>query len=326
MRRCAFTLVEVLVVIAIVGVLIALLLPAVQAAREAARRAHCVSNLKQLQLALLNFESAHGYLPGVGVRSPLAGQQSQWAFSVQAKLLPYLEDEKLQRLIDFSNPLMQGSGGAQTLNPLQEIPSGTVVPLFLCPSDPQEVLFPGNNTEWAGLNYVVNAGSGGPPYSFGSRLDGLFWYYSDTRLRDITDGLSNTLMASECVRGNNVTTNGTVPEDSARQHASFGGSGGPTLTDTVCKSATRWMGTRASSWIWGREFNTVFNTHEPPNSEVPDCAVNGAGWFAARSLHPGGVNVGRADGSVSFVSEAVDRTVWRNVSTRAGGESSTILD
>jgi prepilin-type N-terminal cleavage/methylation domain-containing protein len=148
-RRRGFTLIELLVVIAIIAVLIALLLPAVQQAREAARRAECKNNLRQLGLALHNYESTFSTLPG------LTGSSS---FSVQARLLPYLEQSNLQGLIDFRQPLMTGVGFNPSLNPLFVVPARTIVPVFLCPSDATSPIFnsvigvPPTATTFAGLN------------------------------------------------------------------------------------------------------------------------------------------------------------------------------
>jgi prepilin-type N-terminal cleavage/methylation domain-containing protein len=321
--RNAFTLIELLVVVAIIAILILLLLPAVMAAREAARRAVCMSNARQVGLAILNFESAHLRLPGMGFRPPAAGQESQWAFSVQAKLLPYAEDTALHGLVDFDAPLMQGSGGSQTINPPQSPAARTIVPMFLCPSDSAPLIFSANNAEWAGNNYMVNSGTGEPKYEFNAQLDGLFWYYSEVKLRDVSDGTSKTLLAAEALRGNGVTTNSAVPADKVRQHISFGGAGGP-VTETRCQAPTRWSGSRGNSWLWGREFNVAFNTKQPPNSAKADCAENGRGWFAARSAHPGGVNVVMTDGATAFVSDDIDLMVWRGLSTRAGAEDARL--
>lgn len=314
-----FTLVELLVVIAIIGILVALLLPAVQAAREAARKSQCQNNLKQCGLAMLNFESAKRHLPGVGLTPPVANQQSQWAFSVHAKLLPYVEDPNLQDLIDFKHQLMNGAGGSQTLNSAQQSAAKTVVPLFLCPTDGQEPKFSGNDAEWAGTSYVVNMGTGAPTYAFVGKLNGIFWYYSDLRVAEIKDGLSKTFLMSEAVLGNNSTINALQPADELRQHASYGGTG--SIDDVMCPAAARWAGTRGNAWIWGREFNIGFNTHQAPNGVASDCARSGSGWFAARSLHPSGVNVALCDGSVSFVADEIDFTLWQSLSTRASGET-----
>src|SRR5687768_1713340 len=99
-RRHGFTLIELLVVIAIIAILVALLVPAVQKVRAASARTQCLNNLKQLGLAVHNYVGVHKALPGGAVSSNL------WAFSAQARFLPYLEQENLQKLIDFTQPLM----------------------------------------------------------------------------------------------------------------------------------------------------------------------------------------------------------------------------
>jgi len=320
--RSAFTLIELLVVVAIIGILVALLLPAIQSAREAAWRNSCKSNMKQLGLAMHSFHETNRFLPSPGDRrTSAAGQGSQWAYSAQAKLLPYLEDTQLQSLINFSEPLMQGSGGTQKINPKQKVAAGFEAAVFLCPSDGGPTKFNANSAVWAGNNYMLNAGTAQPEFVFSKPLDGIVWYGADIRFGQVVDGLSKTIMWSEAIRGNDVTTNSSQPVDRLRQHISFGGSG--PVTDALCKSPTRWAGSRGSAWIWGREFNTAFNAHVTPNSVEADCARSGAGFYTARSLHPGGVNIALCDGSVSFVTNDIDLKVWRALSTRGGSEMTT---
>jgi prepilin-type N-terminal cleavage/methylation domain-containing protein len=323
-KKCSaagFTLVELLVVIAIIGVLVALLLPAVQAAREAARRMSCNNNLRQMALATHNFENTYQRFPSVGPNDGVTGVQSQNAFSVQAQILPFVEAANLQNLIDFKQPLMQGSGGSQTINPLQQNAARTVVKIYLCPSDGFTPTYTSSNSaEWAGNSYMVNSGTGVPNWGFDKTdLDGLVWYGSEMGFAGVTDGTSNTLLYSEAIRGNDITTNSATPVDRRRQHVSFGG-GPQQLTDAKCASPTRWGGSRGSSWIWGREFNSAFNTYLTPNSKTPDCAENGRGWFAARSFHPAGVCYCAVDGSTRWASDNIDLVVWRALSTRSGNE------
>jgi prepilin-type N-terminal cleavage/methylation domain-containing protein len=312
-RPRGFTLVELLVVIAIIGVLVALLLPAVQAAREAARRSQCSNNLKQLTLALHNFESAWKKFPGVGLND-----QSQWAFSVQAQLLPYCEQENLKNLIDFKQPLTLGSGGSQTLNPVQQPAAEVFVAFFVCPSDQTKKSYASNGGIFAPTNYMINCGTGEPMNQFSVPNDGLFWYTSEVNFGDIRDGASNTLALSEAILGLDQQTSTVV--DPRRQYASFGGSGNPPLSDSFCAGATRWAGNRGSAWIWGREFNTAFDTRRGPNAAITDCGVNGAGWYKAASQHPGGVHASRCDGSVSFINDAIELALWQAMSTRAKQE------
>jgi hypothetical protein len=136
-------LIELLVVIAIIGVLIALLLPAVQAAREAARRMSCANNLKQFGLALHNYHSAFECFPGIGSdgHGVTGSSVTNSMFSVQSRLLPYMEQPHLHGLIDYNRPLIGGGGGHSGASAFGWHVHD-VVQLFLnimtCPSDPMK--------------------------------------------------------------------------------------------------------------------------------------------------------------------------------------------
>ncbi len=329
MKRQAFTLVELLVVIAIIGILIALLLPAVQQAREAARRMQCTNQQKQLVLAMHNYESTYTRFPGLPF-------ESAYGFSVQAKILPFVEQGNLQELIDFSVPLMTGSGGSQQLNPLHGPAAEKVVELFLCPSDEEDPVFDNSNTgdySFAGTNYVVCTGDGtGSNYDTRAATNGMFWWGSQAKFRDMTDGTSNTAVLSESLLGDKTEGSGTVTNPK-RQMARYGGGGmggaGEGFTGapghnpdmaTAASGAGNIDGKGRGSWIWGREHMTTFNTYMAPNNQNPDVHRNGFGWFAPRSQHPGGVQLGLADGSVRFVAETINLTTWRALGTKGGGE------
>ena len=324
-----FTLVELLVVIAIIGILIGMLLPAVQAVREAARRISCSNNVRQLALANLNFESSFGHFPGLP-------QTSQIGFSPQARLLPFVEQANLQDLINFDVPLMEGSGGSQVLNPIHAAAAENALCLFLCPSDGQDPLFQNANTGeaiFAGNNYVACTGDGADTnYDTRAETNGMVWQDSKVGFQSLTDGSSNTLFLSESLLGDQSEGSGLV-ENSQRQMARFRGGGlldpgmgydtppgtNPDIAEVAVASGN-FDGRGRASWIWGREHMVTFNTYIVPNSDQPDVHRNGYGWFAARSLHSGGVNVALADGSSRLVSDSVDLDVWRALGTRNSSE------
>lgn len=330
LRRRAFTLIELLVVIAIIAILMALLLPAVQVVREAARRTECQNHLRQLGIALHNYEGNYKCFPGLGT-------PSQYNFSVQAKILPFVEQANLRTLINFDQPLLTGSGPSQMLNAPQAAAANTVVDVFLCPSDGGPETYPGG---YAGLNYMVSFGSGaGTSYDARWPTDGIAWYGSSVRMRDIVDGTSNTAFMSESIRGTGVTTTGATPQDALRQMASVGSlwspvsaapggvqSGGSAITDPdlslTLPSVASWSGDRGRGWIRGLETYTLVNGYLTPNHRVPDFTAHGRLWSGPRSLHPGGAQVQLGDGRVQFVGEAVDLRVFRGLFTRAGGEVS----
>jgi prepilin-type N-terminal cleavage/methylation domain-containing protein/prepilin-type processing-associated H-X9-DG protein len=355
--RKGFTLIELLVVIAIIAVLIGLLLPAVQKVRETANRARCQNNLKQIGLALANHESAKGYFPGLGDLAPSGVTLDYtYAFSPLACVLPFVEQDNLNRLIDFSRPAIVGNAWTGGINPAQDAAARTVIPFYLCPSDPRSPLFPQTSTSrppgnqdfvTAGTNYMVNTGTGtvgpgpNPQVNYDSEhpTDGMFWYGSRTRYRDITDGSSNTLLVSETVLGTDTSlaATGTPPPgppwrmyvslDTSVFTANAAGGwlrNGVLVTDRPpeCDTGPRaWAGLRGCSWFWGgRDWNSAFDTYAPPNAPMPDCGAHGRGFFLARSMHPGGVNAAFADGSVRFVGNGIDPATWRALSTRAGGE------
>ena len=324
-----FTLVELLVVIAIIGILIGMLLPAVQMVREAARRINCSNNMRQLTLANLNFESSFGRFPGLP-------ETSEIGFSPQARLLPFIEEANLQDLIDFDVPLMLGSGGSQVLNPIHAPAAENTLSLFLCPSDGETPLFQNTNTGeavFAGNNYVACTGDGTDTnYDTRAETNGMVWQDSEVGFQSLTDGSSNTLFLSESLLGDQTEGSGQV-ENPQRQMARFRGGGlldpgqgydtppgtNPDIA-AVAIEAGNFDGRARASWIWGREHMVTFNTYIEPNSDLPDVHRNGYGWFAARSLHPDGVNIGLVDGSARFLSESIDSDSWRALGTRNGDE------
>jgi prepilin-type N-terminal cleavage/methylation domain-containing protein/prepilin-type processing-associated H-X9-DG protein len=333
-----FTLVELLVVIAIMGILVALLLPAVQAAREAARRMACQNNLKQLGLAVHNFESARKVLPTGSESRPYPGDPAHphnfYRWSALAHLTPYLEQSNAYNSIDLNVPLYPP--GYQ-ITPQNAVPASLMVPLFLCPSDRREAVSQfqdsaGVTYKWGPTNYAGNAGSGTSGGS-GYQVDGVFYINSQTRFADITDGTTNTAMFSESLLGTGPENSGSASGITFRGDYRFAGPA--PLTDSACAVAPQYNVTnrRGFSWVNGEYRCTMYNHYYPPNYQGFDCLgyslstnladrFSGVGWRAARSNHSGGsVNLSLCDGSVRAVSATVDQAVWRAVSTRQGGDT-----
>ena len=193
-RRQAFTLIELLVVIAIIAILVALLLPAVQQAREAARRSQCKSNLKQFGIAMHNYHDVHGVMPlgNFGsVHDSGTGNNAWRGFSAHAMLLPYMDQAPLYQEMDLNLRYDQAPNTAL---------SNTKIAGFLCPSD---LSYPSDDS---GNNYVVSAGPARFWTESHANSAGVFNYRKPVRFRDITDGTSNAIAASESLSGANGAT------------------------------------------------------------------------------------------------------------------------
>ena len=327
MPRCprrGFTLIELLVVIAIVAVLVLLLLPAVNAAREAARRISCANNIRQVGLAVQNYESAHLRYP------PSRHNRGGW--SAQAMLLPFLEEGVLADEIDWDLPY------DKVLTRAGQRISAYRVNTYLCPSEPQDIVRRGSEgqPEHYPLNYAVNLGVWlvwDPAVRKGG--DGVFYPDSWLATRAIRDGLSKTICLAEVKAytpyERNAAVAGAVPLPGSPDDLPAGGEQkfGP----------PREKNTGHTEWVDGRAHQAGFTAAFTPNARVTPrrAADRDIDWtnqqegksdrvrtyaaVTARSHHPGVVNVVMMDGATRAISDDIDLQVWRAAVTRRGGEN-----
>lgn len=345
--RKAFTLIELLVVIAIIAVLISLLLPAVQSAREAARRAQCVNNMKQLGLALANYESATNAhpmaYPATRIGGAVGGTWGCW--SPQSQLLPYLEQTAVYSAINF-NLLNQGNTSSYAGYVANTTAICVRINAFLCasaPTYPAATMYgsypPPTNNYFAsvGASAHWNGRVSNPP-------NGVFNFNGfATGSRDITDGTSNTIAFGEWRTGDNSDAKLSIPQDVIEIGTSYLGSGNNTpfnnmpygaanLPGWLANCAQRAKTARGRSFIaqrWdvGMFGRTLGNTLLAPNPPYPNCnntTGNGdfdnLGMFGMSSYHPGGGNVTMVDGSVRFLKASTSlQTVWA-LGSKAQGE------
>lgn len=325
-RRPGFTLIELLVVIAIIGTLVALLLPAAQSAREAARRLQCVNNLKQIGLALHNYHSAwdgfpvgflYAYQGALAESSPL-----QYRWSPVAQMAPYLGQPNLYNALNFAFPIAYkppaGGSAFWPYYPANTTAMATQVATLLCPSDGA----PAPATDSGPTSYAFCAGDGSNGGE-ATNANGAFILGPPQSVASLTDGTSQTAAASEQLLGiagpYTQATPTPVPSPWARAAAHVAVA---PLSDGACAAAgAGWLLNKGAGWWDGNYLNTLYNHYLTPNAPRPDCVVyHNPGWKAARSQHPGGVNLLYCDGHVGFVRDAVDPRAWRAAATRAGGE------
>jgi prepilin-type N-terminal cleavage/methylation domain-containing protein/prepilin-type processing-associated H-X9-DG protein len=308
--RPAFTLVELLVCIAIIGILIALLLPAIQAAREAARRSGCVNNLRQLGIALQNYESAHKHFPP-GRGDPLPG-----VFSTFAYLLPYIEQSALKDRIVFNQPPTTFTIGATVYDGAVNEPAAIAkVSSFICPSDAASGNIAGSI--YGATNYAANSGSGTVDLGNIKAADGIFYTASAIRFKDIVDGTSQTAAFSERILGSGGTISQPVFTDPSHLMLQLAAGSDPTPANCIAAVGDTFA-ERGSKWILGNYGNTLYDHYYTPNPATWDCMniQQQKALLSARSSHPGGVNLQYCDGSVEFVRDDIALELWRAFSTR----------
>jgi prepilin-type N-terminal cleavage/methylation domain-containing protein/prepilin-type processing-associated H-X9-DG protein len=355
--RRGFTLIELLVVIAIIAVLIALLLPAVQAAREAARRIQCTNNLKQLGLALANYESSNTCYPialvyGVGVApcaSPGFGQGCQntpWFLL----MLPFIEQGPLYNSFNASIG-MEGTGGKTPLGfTINSTVFTTKILSFQCPSDNQNTFTLSSIGQLVGAawtwsptkgNYGINVGNtdyGGIAFGAFPTLYRQAPFASNSsgsgpmviRVASVTDGTSNTQFVSEILQGANDDTRGTVWFDDPGD-----GSYMTRFTPNGNMDILQLLGAFAGNGTNNVDNVASFVTgpgHSPAQpGELCDSqpvqqlacvntSTEGNAYVASRSRHPGGVNTLFGDGSVHFMKNSINPQTWVALGSINGGE------
>ncbi len=329
--RLAFTLIELLVVIAIIAVLIALLLPAVQAARESARRIQCVNNMKQIGLAIANYESTHGCIVSGYVSStvpltlfPVLGYNPDpqtgdngpgWGWL--ALVLPYAEQTPLFNAINVNLPTWVAANGTVVNVQLN---------VYLCPSannptptckmvDENLSLLPVSSTSFARANYQYNQGwnDTGMPASVNyddpvKGNNGPLYRNSRVTYAAVTDGLSNTIVAGEkSPYLADASWVGIIP---GYRHFAY---------NAFASAGTGGLGVNydyASAILASHSGPSLYESPlviHPPNSPLGHTDE----MF---SLHPGGANVLMGDGSIRFIKQSINLLTWQSMSSRANGE------
>ncbi len=335
--RCGFTVVELLVTLAVIGLLVALLLPAVQQSREVARRIQCVNNLKQIGVASQAHQSTHGSFPYTAVEHISANGHVRSAISPHAHLLPFLDQSPLHRSVEFrhwAEDLPESLPRAWLVDllsvppvqPCDSVALATTVSAFVCPSD---TILPGGNHYRA----CLGAGPGLFPAEIGAVCNdpgnaaGAFVNGRAMRPTDMKDGLSNTAMFSERVAGDNNQTRYDPWSDVAevmQPQCTVAATRLNCASVTASSPHDSYVG---RTWLFGSWRQTWYNHVLPPNSSTPDCMQAGTGLvgggdgaYSARSHHRGGVNLLLCDGSVRFVNQVLDLGLWVALATRAGQE------
>lgn len=321
-HRPGFTLVELLVVIAIIGVLVALLLPAVQAARESGRRTQCANNMKQLGLAMHNFESVHNKLPP-GTAAKLRFSYSidvnsegyEWPYLLHF-MLPFMELQNYYDAVrgpqfDLQNPWSDSSQWSPQVNGLQ-------LKVLSCPSDgmnTQAKAMANMNTAFrlSSTNYlgIFNGLNDGENYlGTTPEKQAVFQYNKSRRFNDILDGTSNTMALAEYLTGLDVSD--------AKGLFTTNRAGSQFLYTTLGPNSK----SPDNGLSWHDSFCPTSGARNKPKLNLPctpgDTDQNHA---SPRSRHPSGVNITLCDASVRFVPNNIDLIIWRNIGFMADGAS-----
>ncbi len=343
LRRTAktgFTLIELLVVIAIIGVLVGMLLPAVQQVREAARRATCQNNIRQITLAVHNYESTlQRYPDGISVQAVgYASTDDTWYYTWSTHIMPYTENNNIY---DLLSPSSSKGNFNELMDPadLPATPAATItlistqvltnpVPLFVCPSDtapkqnllrvndPLDFVMPVTNYVAATCGYTCTAGTAitSMDGAFGpvNRFGGSGLVNAAKKNRDLVDGTTNVVMFGErtydAVKRNNANPDSIIPPGASTMFCARGILGGSANVATVAVDAA---GAPDVFFSANGGINRV---------QIGDLTGDGQGgnkFQGVSSRHPAGVNFAFGDGSVRFLAETVDQT-YRDPSIALG--------
>jgi prepilin-type N-terminal cleavage/methylation domain-containing protein/prepilin-type processing-associated H-X9-DG protein len=326
-QRSGFTLVELLVVIAIIGILVALLLPAIQAAREAARRAHCAANIKNVSLAVLNYESARKTTPfGMTFDKSFEAKLStldafgpNWIISI----LPYLEEQALYDSFD-KRPINYVKVGSANY-----IARGTTIPVLLCPSDAfNRVMYQGHpasshGANWARGNYAANAGGSYLAYTettcqtvpeqcaysadsagwLSKKRGGVMGPNAAAKLKQVTDGTSKTILVGEIRAGltdkdaRGVWALGHAGASLLAMYGSGGDDNGPNAPYALADD------------VYSDVCETPFALEQGMDCDAGTSFYQGT----VRSMHKGGAHIAMCDGSVRFIDDDIETSGnWGN--------------
>jgi prepilin-type N-terminal cleavage/methylation domain-containing protein/prepilin-type processing-associated H-X9-DG protein len=304
--RAGFTLVELLVVITIIGILIALLLPAVQAAREAARRAQCTNNLRQFGIGLAGFETQNGTYPQCSTGNGWGPYE--WRYFV-FYILPYMEMQAYYDILrgpQFDLQVPWNLVGGQPQPAWVTLSDQPFPAVFSCPSDTTLDRFvnvsPGGSTislpktNYLGISsgFNVNSTASNGATLLASTRRAVFFSQTKTRVADITDGTSNTMIMAEYLMGvDRYDARGDFYTSQAGAQFMFVKTGPNSTADDNLPNSSG--------------FCSSASGHDLPSENLP-CTSGGidVNFATPRSRHPGGVNVVYVDGSVHFIPDNVD--------------------